>query len=182
MRLLLMAASFLAAAACSTVAANADVITIGHATFDFDAPSAPLTPGQQALVEQYRDAINRHDEAALMSLQDGSMNNCAVVSRKSILQNLAKSIPDDAKVRFFAATEDIAKDLGFGDLAYLSTQPTAVLGIAGGTKSEHQIKIVTILRPVREVGDTVTLIPYCLTEKGRALFESEDAGRLGERK
>src|SRR5690348_6525132 len=156
MRPLLIAARFLIAAACSTAVANADVITIGHATFDFDAPSAPLTAGQQALFERYRDAINRHDEAALMSLQDDSMNSCAVVSRKSILQNLDKTIPDDAKVRFFAATEDLAKDLGFGDLAYLSTRPTAVLGIVGGTKSEHQIKIVTILRPVREAGDTVT--------------------------
>ena len=102
------------------------------------------------------------------------MNSCAVVSRKSILQNLDKTIPDDAKVRFFAATEDLAKDLGFGDLAYLSTRPTAVLGIVGGTKSEHQIKIVTILRPVREAGDTVTLVPYCLTDKGKALFEQRN--------
>jgi hypothetical protein len=65
-----------------------------------------------------------------------------------ILQDLDKKIPDDAKVRFFDATEDIAKEMGFGDLAYLSAQPTAVLGIVGGTKSEREIKIVTILRPV----------------------------------
>jgi hypothetical protein len=49
------------------------------------------------------------------------------------LQDLDKKIPDDGKVRFFDATEDIAKEMGFGDLSYLSAQPTAVLGIVGGT-------------------------------------------------
>jgi hypothetical protein len=166
MRSLLMAGAFFIAAYSSAVAT--DAITIGHATFDFDAPSSSLTVGQQAFFRQYKDAVNRHDEGALMSLQDGSMNSCAVVSRKSILQDLDKAIPDDAKVRFFDATEDIAKEMGFGDLAYLSAQPTAVLGIVGGTKSEREIKIVTILRPVRQTGDSFAFVPYCLTEKGKA--------------
>jgi hypothetical protein len=133
-RSLLVAAAFVTAG-FSTAAAR-DVITIGHATFDFDAPSSPLTTGQQAFFRQYKDAVNQHDEASLMALQDASMNSCAVVLRTSILQDLDKTIPDDAKVRFFDATEDIAKEMGFGDLAYLSAQPTAVLGIIGGTKSE----------------------------------------------
>ena len=42
MRSLLVAAVFFTAAASLTVAANADVVTIGRATFDFDAPSSPL--------------------------------------------------------------------------------------------------------------------------------------------
>lgn len=76
MHSLLVAAAFFIGGAYSTAAANADVITIGHATFDFDAPSSPLTAGQEAFFRQYKDAVNRHDEAALMSLQDGSMNSC----------------------------------------------------------------------------------------------------------
>jgi hypothetical protein len=177
MRSWLVAAVLFTAAACSTVAANADVITIGRATFDFDAPSAPLTAGQQAFFRQYKDAVNRRDGAALMSLQDDSMNSCAIVARKLILQDLDKTIADDAKVRFFDTTEDIAKEMGFGDLAYLSAQPTAVLGIVGGTKSEREIKIVTILRPVPQTGEIFTFVPYCLTEKGKALFEQKSGTR-----
>jgi hypothetical protein len=60
----LVAAAFFIGAAYSTVAANADVITIGRATFDFDAPSSPLTAGQEAFFRQCKDAVNRHDEAA----------------------------------------------------------------------------------------------------------------------
>jgi len=164
-------AIFIAAAAHSAVAANADVITIGHTTFDFDAPSSPLTAGQQAFFRDYKDAVNRHDEAALMSLQDGSMNSCMAVGRKFILQDLDRTIPDDAKVRFFNSTDDLAKEMGFGDLAYLSAQPTAVLGIVGGSRSEREVKNVTILRPVRQTGEAFALVPYCLTEKGKALLE-----------
>lgn len=177
MRPLLSAAAFVVAAACSTVVANADVLSIGRATFDFDAPSPPLTAGQQALFQRYKDAVNRHDETDLMSLQDDSMKGCAIVSRKLILQDLNRTIPDDAKVRFFATTEDLAKEMGFGDLAYLSAQPTAVLGVTGGAKSQNQIKIITILRPVRQAGETYALVPYCLTEKGQALMEQKDATR-----
>jgi hypothetical protein len=174
MRSLLVAAVFLTVAAYSTVAANADVITIGRGTFDFDTPSSPLTAGQQAFFRQYKDAVDRHDEAALMALQDESMNNCAIVARKLILQDLDKRIPDDAKVRFFDTTEDIAKEMGFGDLAYLSAEPTAVLGIVGGAKSEREIKIVTILRPVRQTRAGFAFVPYCFTEKGTALFEQKN--------
>jgi hypothetical protein len=174
MRSLLFAiAFFVAAAVHSTVAANADVITIGHTTLDFDAPSSPLTAGQQAFFREYKDAVNRHDEAALISLQDGSMNSCIAVSRKLILQDLDKTIPDDAKVRFFNSTEDLAKEMGFGDLAHLSAQPTAILGIIGSNKSEREVKIVTILRPVRQTGEAFAFVPYCLTEKGKALLEQK---------
>jgi hypothetical protein len=101
------------------------------------------------------------------------MNSCDIVSRESILQDLDKKIPDDAKVRFFDATEDVAKEMGFGDLAYLSAQPTAVLGIVGGTKSEREIKIVTILRPVRQTGESFAFVPYCLTERQSSLRTKE---------
>ena len=173
MRWLPMAALCLMAAVCSTVVASADVVSFGRATFDFDAPSPPLTAGQRTLFQRYKDAVNRHDETALMSLQDDSMKSCAVVSRMSILQDLKRTIPDDAKIRFFAATEDLAQEMGFGDLAYLSTRPTAVLGIDARTKSEHEIKIVTILRPVRQAGEIYALVPYCLTEKGKALIDQK---------
>src|SRR5262249_15985602 len=99
MRSLLVAATFFSAA--SSTAAATDVITLGHATFDFDAPSAPLTAGHQTFFQRYKDAVNHHDEAAFMALQDGSMNSCAFVNRKLIVQDFDKTIPDNAKVKFF---------------------------------------------------------------------------------
>jgi hypothetical protein len=170
---ILAIAIYAAAVACSPVAAKADVLTIGNARFDFDAPSSPPTAGQQALFRAYKDAVNRHDEAALMSLQDSSMSSCIAVARKLIVQDLDRAIPDDARVRFFESTEDLAKEMGFGDLAYLSAQPSAVLGIMGGSRSEREVKIFTILRPVRQTGETFAFIPYCLTEKGKALLDQK---------
>jgi hypothetical protein len=170
----LVAAALFIGSAYSTVAANADVITIGRTTFDFDAPFPPLTAGQEALFRRYQDAVNQHDEAALMSLQDASINSCATVARQAILQDMDKTIPDDVKVRFFDATEDIAQAMGLGDVLYLSARPTAVLGIVGSSKSEREIKIVTILRPVRQTGEAFAFVPYCLTEKGKALLERKD--------
>ncbi len=167
------ATGIFAAAALSTSLAKEDVLTIGHTTFDFDAPAPPLTTQQLQFFEVYKQAVNRHDEAALMSLQDRSMDGCVTVSRELILQNLNKTIPDDAKVRFFPTTTDIAKEMGFGDLAYLSAQPTAVLGILSRTASEHEVKIVTILTPIRQTGDAFAFVPYCLTERGKALLEQK---------
>jgi hypothetical protein len=162
-----------AAAAYSTMAAGANVVTIGSTKFDFDAPSSPPAAGQQALFRAYKEAVNQHDEAALMSLQDSSMQSCMAVARKVILQDLDKTIPDNAKVRFFDSTEDMAKEMGFGDLAYLSAQPSAVLGIMGRSSSEREVKIFTILRPVRQTGETFAFVPYCLTEKGKALLDQK---------
>lgn len=157
-----------------TAAADAnDVITLGQMKFDFDAPSPPLTAAQQALFQSYKDAVNRHDEAALMALQDSSIKSCTALLRKAILRDLDRTIPSNAKVRFFAATGDIGKEMGFGDMAYLSAQPTAVLGIDGSTKSANAINIITILRPVRQNGSQFTLIPYCLTPKGKVFLEQK---------
>jgi hypothetical protein len=35
------------------------------------------------------------------------------------------------------------------------------------------VKIFTILRPVRQTGETFAFIPYCLTEKGKALLDQK---------
>lgn len=177
MRTFLIAVTFFIAAVCSAATAPADSLTIGHTTFNFDAPSSPLTAGQQTFFQKYKDAVNRHDEAALMSLQDDSIKSCTAIGHQLILKDLNKTIPGDAQVRFFPTTEDLAKEMGLGELAYLPVQPTAVLGISGRFKSEHEVKIVTILRPVRQVGETITLVPYCLTEKGKALFEKKKASQ-----
>jgi hypothetical protein len=108
-----------------------------------------------------------------MSLQDSSMQSCMTVARKVILQDLDKTIPDNAKVKFFDSTEDMAKEMGFDDLAYLSAQPSAVLGIMGRSASEREVKIFTILRPVRQTGETLAFVPYCLSEKGKALSDQK---------
>lgn len=174
MRSWLAAASLFAATAFSTNLAGADVFTIGRTTFDFDAPAADLTAQQLQFFQAYKDAVNRRDEAAFMALQDASINSCTTVGRRLILQNFNKTIPDNAKVRYFAITTDIAKEMGFGDLAYLSVQPTAVLGIVARTASAQGVKIVTILAPVRQTADAFAFVPYCLTDKGKALLEQKE--------
>lgn len=173
MRSRLAAAGLFAAIAFSANPARADVFTIGRTTFDFDAPAAPLTAAELRFFQTYKDAVNRRDEAAFMALQDASINGCTTVGRRLILQNFDKTIPDDAKVRYFAVTADIAKEMGFGDLAYLSAQPTAVLGIVARTASPQEVKIVTILAPVRQAADAFAFVPYCLTDKGKALLEQK---------
>lgn len=167
------AAGLFAAAVLSTSVAGADVVTIGRARFDFEAPAPSLTPQQLRFFQAYKEAVNRHDETAFMALQDPSMSGCTAVSRRLLLQNLGRTIPGDAKVRYFAVTADFAKEMGFGDLAYLSAQPTAVLGIDARSVSDREIKIATILAPVRQTGDTWALVPYCLTDKGKALLEQK---------
>jgi len=174
MRSWLAVAGLLAAAALSVSTATANVITIGRATFDFDAPTSPLTAQQLRFFQAYKDAVNRRDEAGFMALQDTSINGCTNVGRRLILQNFDKTIPDDAKVRYFAVTTDIAGEMGFGDLAYLAAQPTAVLGIIARTASAQEVKIVTILAPVRQTADAFTFVPYCLTDKGKALLEQKN--------
>jgi ABC-type molybdate transport system substrate-binding protein len=169
-----LAAAVFAAAALSISAAEANVITIGHMTFDFDAPAAPLSAPELRFLQAYKDAVNRRDEAAFMALQDASMTGCTTVGRRLILQNFDKTIPDDAKVRYFAAATNIAEEMGFGDLAYLAAQPTAVLGIIARTGSAQEVKIVTILAPVRSTADAFAFVPYCLTDKGKALLEQKN--------
>lgn len=174
MRARLAAAGLIAAAALSIGAANADVITIGRTSFDFDAPASPLTAQQLRFFQAYKDAVNRRDEAAFMALQDASINGCTNVGRNLILQNFNKAIPEEAKVRYFAVTTDFATEMGFGDLAYLSAQPTAVLGIVARTASDREVKIITILAPVRQTADAFAFVPYCLTYKGKALLEQKN--------
>jgi hypothetical protein len=147
--------------------------TIGDVSFDFDAPSPPLTPAQQAFFQKYKDAVNRHDETALMALQDDSMKSCTV-DHGSLLRELGHSIPDTAQVKFFPAA-DMAKEMGMLDMFYLPVQPTATLGIDSRTDTDQGTKIYTIFRPVRQAGDTFTFIPYCLTDKGKEALEKKKA-------
>ena len=158
---------------CSAALA-ADSVSIGNAKFDFDAPSPPLTPAERDLFARYKAAVDRHDATALMALQDDSLKRCAFVAQDVMLRDLATPIPANAKVRFFPSTADMAREMGFGDLAYLSAPPSAVLGISGSTASKTEIKSVTILRPVRQAGARLTLIAYCLTPKGEAVFEKKN--------
>jgi len=160
-------------AALITPAFATNSTTIGNTTFDFDAPSPPVTAAQQQFFQKYKDAVNTHSEAALMALQDPSLKGCIATSSKLLLQDLSRTIADNAQVRFFNASEDLAKEMGMADLAYLSAQPTAILGIDSRTMSNNTIKMVTIFRPVRQTGDSYTLIPYCLTEQGKAVLEQK---------
>src|SRR4051812_33885760 len=142
-----------------SLAEGENSVSIGGTKFDFDAPAPKLTAGQRQFVAKYKDVIRRGDEAGLMSIQDDSMKQCATLYRDVILKDLKTPIRDDARIVFFATGKDFAKEMGFGEMAYLSAQPTAVLGIDMGQ--------TTILRPVRQSGESWKLIPYCLTDKGK---------------
>jgi len=158
------------AALCAT-AAEKDSITIGGVTFDFGAPSAPLTASQQAFFQKYKDAVNRRDENALLALQDPVRSSCKFDGDQILLRELRHVIPDQATVRFFPSNTDFAKVFGFGDMAYLSVAPTAVLGISYRSATKERVSITQIMRPVRQSGESITLVPYCLTEKGKNLLE-----------
>ena len=148
-------------------------LTIGGTTFDWAAPAPPLTPSQQAFLQSYRNAVNAHNESALLALEDPARSSCKHDGRQILLKDLQRSIPDNAKVRFFPATRDFAKDFGLGDLAYLPIAPTAMLGISFGSATKDRISSSQILRPIRESEGAITLVPYCLTEKGQKLLEQK---------
>ena len=93
MRTFLILTTFLVTAVCS-----ADSLTIGHMTFDFDAPSS-LSAAQQAFFQKFKAAVNRHDAAGLLALQDESKKRCTASGEELILKDLDKTIPDNAKVR-----------------------------------------------------------------------------------
>jgi hypothetical protein len=150
-----------------------DSTTINGVTFDWAAPAAPLTPAQQAFFDSYKNAVNAHDETALLALEDPARSSCKYDGRQILRKDLQRSIPDNAKVRFFPATRDFAKDFGLGDLAYLPVAPTAMLGISFGSATKDRISSSQILRPIRESEGAITLVPYCLTEKGQKLLEQK---------
>ena len=148
--------------------------TINGVTFDFGAPAPPLTPAQQAFFDSYKNAVNGHDESALLALEDSARSGCKYDGRQILLRDFRHSIPENAKVRFFPATSDLSKALGFGDLAYLPVVPTATLGVSFGSGTKEHISLTQILRPIRQSGETITLVPYCLTEKGQHLLEQKN--------
>jgi len=150
-----------------------DSTTIGGMTFDFAAPAAPLTAAQHTFFEKYKNAVNAHDENALVALQDPAQSECKFDGRQILLRDLRNTIPDNAKVRFFPAKSDVARELGLGDFAYLPVAPTTILGVSFRSETKERISIVQIFRPVRQTGENFTLVPYCLTEKGRDLLRQK---------
>lgn len=153
--------------------AEKDSITVGGVTFDFGAPAAPLTASQQAFFHHYKDAVNGHDQAALFGLLDFARSSCKFDGDQILLRDLQKTIPDNAQVRFFASNTDFVKAFGFGDMAYFPVAPTAVLGISFRSATKERVSVTQIMRPVRESGGRYTLVPYCLTEKGKNAMEKK---------
>jgi hypothetical protein len=151
--------------------AEKDSITVGGVTFDFGAPAAPLTDSQQAFFHQYKTAVNGHDQAALFGLLDSARSSCKFNGDQILLRDLQKTIPDNARVRFFPSSTDFAKAFGLGDMAYFAVAPTAVLGVSFRSETKERVSITQIMRPVRESGGHYTLVPYCLTEKGKNALE-----------
>ena len=147
-----------------------NLTTINGITFDWAAPAPALTPAQQAFFESYKKAVNAHDESALLALEDPSRSSCKFDGSQLLLRDFRRPIPENARVRFFSSNKDLAKAFGFGDVAYLSTEPTAILGISFGSSSANHVSSTQILRPIRQSGDTITIVPFCLTEKGQQLL------------
>jgi len=150
-----------------------DSTTIGGATFDWGAPAPPLSPAQHEFFQRYKNAINTHDENALLALEEPIRSGCKYDGHQIIFRDFRFSIPENAKVRFFSTTKDLVKDFGFGDIAYLPVAPTATFGVSFAIASKNHVSSTEILRPIRQNGDTITLIPYCLTEKGQHLVEEK---------
>jgi hypothetical protein len=174
MRRFILALLAMAALASTFMGAQSkDSTTINGAIFDFGASAPPLTPAQQAFFNSYKNAVNAHDERALLALEDSSRGGCKFDGHQILLRDLRFSIPENAKVRFFPATPDFSKAFGLGDVAYLPIAPTATLGISYGSARKDHISSTEILRPIRQSGDTITLVPYCLTEKGNQLLEQK---------
>jgi len=148
-------------------------LTIGGTTFDWAAPVPPLTPSQQAFFQSYRNAVNAHDESALLALEEPARSSCKYDGHQILFRDFRYSIPANAKVRIFPATRDFAKDFGFGDVAYLPLAPTATLGISFASATKDHVSSAEVYRPIYQNGDTITLLPYCLTEKGEHLVEQK---------
>jgi hypothetical protein len=128
---------------------------------------------QQAFFQRYKNAVNAHDAGALLALQDPSASGCKFDGSQILLRGLKETIPDGATVRFFPSVVDFAKVFGLGDVAYMPVAPTAVLGISYRKDSKDHVKISQIMQPVREDGDAVSLVPYCLTEKGKSMLDQK---------
>lgn len=148
-------------------------LTIGGTTFDWATPASPLTNSQQAFFQSYRNAVNAHDEKVLLALEEPARSSCKFDGHQILFRDFRYSIPADAKVRLFPAAKDFAKDFGFGDTAYLPIAPTATLGISFASTTKDHVSAAEIYRPIHQSGDTITLIPYCLTEKGQQLLEQK---------
>jgi hypothetical protein len=165
----LLAGSFVAAAQ------TADSVTVGGVTFDFAEPAPPLTADQQSFYRQFREAINSRNASALLALQNPAVNNCKHAANEILLRDMRYTIPENAKVRLFPSTVDIAKEAGMGDVAYLPIAPTAMLGVSYRVATKDHVSLTQIMQPVRQDGDRITLVPYCLTEKGQELMNKKKA-------
>jgi hypothetical protein len=157
--------------ACPLAAlAQGDSVTLNGVTFDFAAQASPLTQLQQNFARSYIDAVNNRSATSLLGLRDNSYSTCAEFGRKVLLRDLQQvQIPANAKLRFFTTSADFATLLRAEDVVYMPVRHTAIFGISFATATKDNVRFVSILRPVRETGETITLIPYCPTEKGKSL-------------
>jgi hypothetical protein len=157
--------------ACPLAAlAQGDSVTLNGVTFDFAAQASPLTQLQQNFARSYIDAVNNRSATSLLGLRDNSYSTCAEFGIKVLLRDLQQvQIPANAKLRFFTTSADFATLLRAEDVVYMPVRHTAIFGISFATATKDNVRFVSILRPVRETGETITLIPYCPTEKGKSL-------------
>jgi hypothetical protein len=146
-----------------------EVLKMGDLTFDFGSPAPPLTIPEQSFFERYRDAVNARDESALVALEDPSVKSCKFEGREFLIRNFRYTVPADAKVRLFPIHEDLAKAAGMGSIAYMPVIPTAVLAISYHNSTTNHVSSVSIMQAIRETGDSITVVPYCLTDKGEQM-------------
>ena len=174
MRRFTLGSLVIASVALATALAQSNhSLTIGGVTFDWSASAPPLTNSQQAFFQSYRNAVNAHDEKALLALEEPVRSSCKYDGHQILFRDFRFSIPENAKVRFFPATKDFAKDFGFGDVAYLPLAPTATLGISFASATRNHVGSVEVYRPIYQSGDTITLLPYCLTDKGQYVLNQK---------
>jgi hypothetical protein len=167
MRRILLLASMLCA--CSPAGlAQKDSVTLNGVTFDFGGPALPLTILEKNFARSYINAINKRDASSLLALRDGSYSTCPDYGIRVLLRDLRQSeIPANATLRFFTSNTDFATLLRAGDLVYMPVQHTAIFGISFETAAKENVRFVSILRPIRETAETITIVPYCPTVKGK---------------
>jgi hypothetical protein len=150
--------------------AQGDSVTLNGVTFDFAAPASPLTQREQDFARNYINAINNHNAKSLLALRDGSYSTCADYGIRILLRDLQQSqIPANAKLRFFTTSTDFATLLRASDVVYMPVQHTALFGISFQSGTKDSVGFVSILRPIRETAESITIVPYCPTEKGKSL-------------
>ena len=151
--------AFLIVAVCeASYAFNS--VTINGITFDFEAPSEPLTKEQQDFFGIVKNAAGNKVETE--KLIDDSIKSCKYINEEMTYKDLNVPMGENPIVRFFKAPENITEKIGMPGISHMATKPDFVLGISANGNMA--------LIPVKSVESSYKIVPFCLTDKGNELY------------